>query len=97
LAPGTGLASIAAYDVNNVLIDSLDLAFLTDGSLNSGAFFCFQESGPSIKSFVMTGAYIGAADFQVQTVPEPGSMALVALVALALGMLAYTAHKRRSL
>jgi hypothetical protein len=94
LAPGTGLASIAAYDVNNVLIDSLDLAFLTDGSLNSGAFFCFQESGPSIKSFVMTGAYIGAADFQVQAVPEPGSMALVAL---ALDMLAYTAHKRRSL
>ncbi|MCX7279023.1 MAG: hypothetical protein NTZ15_17170 [Burkholderiales bacterium] len=41
----------------------------------------------------MTGAYIGAADFRVQTVLEPGSMALVAL---ALGMLAYTAHKRRS-
>lgn len=93
MALGTGLASIAAYDVNNVLIESLDLAFLTDGSLNSGAFFCFQESGPSIKSFVMTGAYIGAADFRVQTVLEPGSMALVAL---ALGMLAYTAHKRRS-
>lgn len=76
-APGEGLASIAAYDVNNVLIESLDLTFLTDGSLNSGAFFGFQESGTSIKSFVMTGAYIGAADFQVQTVPEPGTVALL--------------------
>lgn len=93
-APGEGVASIAAYDANNVLIDTMDLTFLTDGRLNSGAFFGFQESGSTIKSFVMTGAYIGAADFQVQAVPEPASLGLVAL---ALGMLAYTARKRRSL
>ncbi|MEO6853734.1 MAG: hypothetical protein ABI410_20780, partial [Rhodoferax sp.] len=42
-APGSGEASIAAYDVNHALIESLVLSFLTDGSLNSGAFYGFQE------------------------------------------------------
>ncbi|WP_295951569.1 PEP-CTERM sorting domain-containing protein [Rhodoferax sp.] len=75
-APGSGNASIAVYDVNHVLIESVVLGFLTDGSLNSGEFHGFQESGTSIKYFTLTGAYIGGADFAVKAVPEPASMAL---------------------
>ena len=90
-APGEGLASIAAYDENHGLIESLDLGFLTDGSLNSGEFLGFQESGSVIKYFTMAGAYIGGADFEVKAVPEPATLALTLA---GLGMLGWTSRRR---
>ena len=89
--PTEGAASIAVYDVNNALIESLDVIFRTDGSLNSGEFLGFQESGSIIKYFTLTGAYIGGADFEVKAVPEPGTLALTLV---GLGMLGWTARRK---
>nr|WP_315427484.1 PEP-CTERM sorting domain-containing protein [uncultured Albidiferax sp.] len=90
-APSDSTAAIAAYDANNVLLDALQFSFLTDGSLNSGQFLGFQESGAIIKSFTITGLYVAGADFEVKAVPEPGTLALTLL---GLGMVGWTARRK---
>ena len=68
-APGFGTPMIAVYDSMGNLIDSAILSFSTGGGVNVGEFYGFSESTP-IKSFALTGAYIGIADLEVSSVPE---------------------------
>ncbi|MCU6497494.1 PEP-CTERM sorting domain-containing protein [Rugamonas sp. A1-17] len=88
-----GPATIAVYDANHTLIESTTLTFMTNGGLNQGEFHGFLESAPSISYFTMTGAYIGAADFAVQAVPEPGSYAMLLA---GLGLLGIAARRRQA-
>ncbi|NVD74799.1 PEP-CTERM sorting domain-containing protein [Duganella sp. BJB1802] len=88
-----GPATIAVYDANHTLIESTTLTFITDGGLNQGEFHGFLEHSPSISYFSMTGAYIGAANFAVQAVPEPGTYAM--LVA-GLGLLGIAGRRRQA-
>ncbi len=97
-APGEGIATIAAYDANNALIESLNLDFRTDGSLNSGRFVGFQESASIIKRFTLGGAYVAGADFQVaaSAVPEPASPALALIGLGAMGLVLRRRSRNRA-
>lgn len=89
-----GDATIAAYDANHQLIESVVLNINLPGdSVNEGVFYGFSESSASISYFVMSGAYIAATGFTVLAVPEPSTYAML-LGGLAL--LGYTARRRRS-
>ena len=89
-----GDATIAAYDANHQLIESVVLNInLPDDSVNEGVFYGFSESTASISYFVMSGAHIAATGFTVLAVPEPSTYAML-LGGLAL--LGYTARRRRS-
>lgn len=83
LPGGTTPTTIAVYDATNTLIESFELTFLTDGSINSGQFFGFLESAPIISSFTLTDNYIGLANLTVavtvSSVPEPGTLAMLGL------------------
>jgi hypothetical protein len=70
--------TIAVYDVNLNLIESYDLTFVTDGSDNSGAFYGFLESSPSIKYFTLFDNYVGITNLTTSTpTPEPSSLLLI--------------------
>lgn len=88
-----GPATIAVYDANHTLIESTTLTFTTAGGLNQGEFHGFVESAPSISYFTMSGAYIGAANFAVQAVPEPGTYAMLLA---GLGLLGIAARRRKA-
>lgn len=83
-----GPASIAVYDSSNALIESFVLSFSTSGN-NLGFDFGFSEGSAIIKSIEFTNSYIVATNLRVdgQTVPEPGTLALLgaALAAMAFG------------
>ena len=88
-----GDATIAAYDANHQLIESVVLNINLPDSVNEGVFYGFSESTASISYFVMSGAHIAATGFTVLAVPEPSTYAML-LGGLAL--LGYTARRRRS-
>jgi hypothetical protein len=90
---GSG-ATIAAYDINNNLLEQFALGFSTGGGINTGRFYGFGYDSNLIASFTMRGGYIGGANFRVSVVeetelPEPGSLAL-----LGLGLLGVAAAHR---
>ncbi len=87
-APGYGNASIAAYDVNNNLLESAAITFNTNGSLNSGEFHGFRQNSAVIKTFTMTGGYIGGSNFAVVAVPEPETYAMMLAGLAGLGLMA---------
>ena len=87
-APGYGNATIAAYDTNGGLIESSAITFNTNGSNNSGEFHGFRQNTASIKSFTMSGAYIGGSDFAVVAVPEPETYAMMLAGLAGLGLMA---------
>lgn len=76
------VASIAAYDVNDNLIDDFTLSWATVGS-NQGFDYGFSENSAIIKSIQFNNAYVVATNLrtsgQGNSVPEPGSLALVGL------------------
>jgi hypothetical protein len=86
--PNFSNARIAVYDIHNNLIESAALSFHTDSSHNSGEFHGFRENTASIKSFTMSGAYIGGANFRVQAVPEPETYAFMLAGLAGLGLMA---------
>lgn len=88
-----GPATIAVYDANHTLIESTTLTFITAGGRNQGEFHGFLENAPSISYLTMTGAFIGAADFAVQAVPEPGTYAMLLA---GLGLLGVAARRRKA-
>ncbi|MYN20320.1 PEP-CTERM sorting domain-containing protein [Rugamonas sp. FT107W] len=88
-----GPAAIAVYDANHTLIESTTLTFITAGGRNQGEFHGFMESTPSISYLTMTGAYIGAANFAVQAVPEPETYAMLLA---GLGLLGIAARRRQA-
>ena len=87
-----GPATIAVYDATHTLIESTALTFTTDGQ-NQGEFHGFLENTATISYFTMTGAYIGATDFAVQAVPEPGTYAMLLA---GLGLLGVAARRRKA-
>ncbi len=69
---------ISVYDASNTLIESATLNFSTGGDNNTGRFYGFSESNPSIKYFTLTDAYIGITDLTTTAnAPEPASMILI--------------------
>ncbi len=79
-APGYGTPAIAVYDSNNNLIESAALDFATAGYLNTGFFYGFQEGSSIIKSFTLSGGYIGITgltDTGSVMTPEPSTFLLL--------------------
>ena len=69
---------ISVYDASNTLIESATLNFSTSGDNNTGKFYGFSESNPSIKYFTLTDAYIGITDLTTTSnAPEPASVILI--------------------
>ena len=83
-----GTPSISVYDSSDNLIEDFTLLFATAND-NEGFDFGFTEGSAIIKSIQFRNAFIVAANLRIdgQTVPEPGTLALLgaALAALALG------------
>ena len=87
-APGYGNAVIAAYDTNGSMLDSTTLTFNTNGTSNSGEFHGFRQNTASIKTFTMSGSYIGGSNFAVVAVPEPETYAMMLAGLAGLGFMA---------
>ncbi|WP_338845178.1 PEP-CTERM sorting domain-containing protein [Massilia sp. W12] len=83
-----GTPVIAAYDANGALLESYTLNFNTGGGTNTGEFHGFRQNAAVIKSFTMTGAYIGGANFRVNAVPEAETYAMMLAGLAGLGLLA---------
>jgi hypothetical protein len=69
--------TIAVYGVDDNLIGSYNLTFLTGGGDDLGQFLGFQESSAVIKSFVLTDNFIGIVNLTYaggSVVPEPGTL-----------------------
>ena len=74
---GSTPTTIAVWNSGGGLIESYNLAFTTDGSTDSGAFYGFQESGAIISYFTLTDNYVGITNLTTSAVPEPGSLLLL--------------------
>ena len=87
--PDGSPAVIAAYDSNNVMLESYTLTFGPLGGNNLGEFHGFLRGNADISAITFTGAYIGAANLEVMSapVPEPGTYAMMALGLLGLGLM----------
>ena len=92
--PEGGLPVIAIYDAASSLLESYTLTFITGGALNSGEFHGFLRGSADIKSITFSGAYMGAANLEVVTVPEPDTHTLMLA---GLGVLGLVARRRRGI
>jgi hypothetical protein len=82
--PGTSNpTSIAVYDSSWTIIESYILTFTPSKGLNKGAYYYFQESTDDIKYFTLSDNYIAITGLTV-VVPEPATLALLALGGLAM-------------
>jgi hypothetical protein len=81
-ANDNGVASIAAYDINNALLETVNLNISTPSASNGGIDIGFGVATNNIKYFTMSNAYIVAANLRTARaaeVPEPASLALFGL------------------
>jgi len=74
--------TIAVYDASHSLIESFNLTFLIGGgsaSINTGFFYGFLESSPTIKYFTLTDNFVGIVNLSTQAdaVPEPATLLLL--------------------
>jgi len=77
-----GFGSMSIYDAGDNLLESHDLSINTDsGSNNEGEYWGFSRQTADISSFVISNAYIVAADLRtgITSVPAPASIALLGL------------------
>lgn len=82
-APGFGpAATVAIYDASNNLLESLSLSTASANLVNPG-FYGFSRASNDIASIRFSNQYIGVRDISTtqaaSDVPEPASLALVAL------------------
>lgn len=78
-----GTATMAIYDAANNLLESSILDISTPSESEAGADFGFSQGSANIKYFVLSNAYIVAANVRTNgrsnDVPEPGTLALAGL------------------
>ncbi len=79
-APGSLAPYIAAFDIDNQLIESLNLSISTPSATNAGATIGFSEGSNSIKSVRFGNDYIVASNIVTgQAVPLPNTGLLMAI------------------
>lgn len=78
-----GMPSMAIYDADNNLLESFALDISSPSGTDAGADYGFSQGSANIKSFVLSNAYIVAANVRTDgssnNVPEPGTLALAGL------------------
>ncbi len=91
--PGSSTpTTIAVWDSNGILIESLDLSFTTGGGDDTGFFYGFQEPTANISYFTLSDNYVGITNLTASAVPEPSSILLIGS-----GLLAVIGYGRRRL